>query len=117
MASWVFSHACNEIAVKVIQLLEQAGLSVQRSFDLKAAREHITNCSCPYHGTETCDCQMVVLLVYQEENDHPVTLLFHGHDNQTWINLDIAPHTQAPQFTQQIINNLQKIQSHKHALL
>lgn len=37
-----------------------------------------------------CDCQMVVLLVYQQENP-PVTLVAHGHDSHTSIILVETP--------------------------
>lgn len=73
-----------------IQLLSLAGLQVMRSFDLKAARAAHVDCTCPYHGTDQCDCQMVVLLVYGQDPT-PATLVFHGHDGQTQIALVDTP--------------------------
>lgn len=61
--------------------LEEKGLQVLRSFDLQMARSVHANCSCPHHGTEKCDCQMVVLLVYAPGKP-PITLVVHGHDGQ-----------------------------------
>jgi hypothetical protein len=76
-----------------IQRLDAAGLQVMRSFDLKAARAAQVDCTCPQHGTEQCDCQMVVLLVYGQDNQ-PVTLVVHGHDGKTQIALVDNPEEQ-----------------------
>ncbi len=64
--------------------LLDAGLQVVRTFDLQAARSTHLECTCPHHGTELCDCQMVVLLVYGG-NRPPLSLVAHGHDSQTWF--------------------------------
>ena len=76
-----------------IQRLNLAGFQVVRSFDLKVARSAHIDCTCPHHGTEQCDCQMVVLLVYGQESP-PVTLVAHGHDGQVQIALVDAPEQQ-----------------------
>lgn len=70
--------------------LELAGLQVVRSFDLKVARAAHVGCTCPHHGTEQCDCQMVVLLVYGQDGP-PATLVVHGYDGQTEISLVDIP--------------------------
>ena len=66
----------------VIQHLNQAGLQVMRSFDFQVARAAHLECGCQHHGTELCDCQMVVLLVYDRQNT-PVALVAHSRDHQT----------------------------------
>ena len=71
--------------------LELAGLQVLRSFDLKVARATHVGCTCPHHGTDQCDCQMVVLLVYGQD-EPPATLVIHGHDGQTQIALVDTPY-------------------------
>jgi hypothetical protein len=73
-----------------IRRLERFGLQVMRSFDLSVARAAQVGCTCPHHGTEHCDCQMVVLLVYGQDGP-PVTLVVHGHDGQTHIALVDTP--------------------------
>lgn len=70
--------------------LEDAALRVYRSFDLRSARNVSSTCACPDHGTEACDCQMVVLLVYGEQ-EIPATLVLHGHQGQTWMVLVEVP--------------------------
>lgn len=69
-----------------IERMRQSGLQVIRTFDLQETRAGEINCTCPNHGTEKCDCQMVVLLVYGKENQ-PASLVAHGHNGQTWFSL------------------------------
>ncbi|HEX5839854.1 MAG TPA: hypothetical protein VFY26_18605 [Anaerolineales bacterium] len=57
--------------------LQEAGLRLVRTFDLRTVRSGVHGCSCPHHGTEDCDCQLVVLLVYKA-GEQPVTLILHG---------------------------------------
>lgn len=70
--------------------LGDAGLRVYCSFDLRSARNVSSSCACPYHRTDACDCQMVVLLVYQEQGS-PATVVLHGHQGRTWLQLVDAP--------------------------
>ncbi len=57
------------------------GLQVVRSFDLHTVSGANGDCTCPYHGTDKCTCQYVVLLVYGEFGA-PATLTFHSRDAQ-----------------------------------
>jgi hypothetical protein len=66
--------------------LSQAGLSAVQTFNLNTARLGLHDCCCPNHGTEACDCQMIVLLVYGESGE-PATLILHGNNGQTWISI------------------------------
>jgi hypothetical protein len=73
--------------------LEQGGFQVVRTFDLQAARPAHLDCPCPHRGTAQCNCQMVVLLVYQGDSA-PVTMVVHGTDETSWfylINLQQQP--------------------------
>lgn len=74
----------------VIHRLAENGMEVMRSFDLQAARAAHTCCTCPRHGTEQCDCQMIVLLVYDRQSG-PLTLVAHGYNGQTHFSLTEAP--------------------------
>jgi hypothetical protein len=80
---------------QVTQRLIDDGLQVVRSFDLQTARSTHTNCTCPNHGTEICDCQMVVLLVYGKQGE-PLTLVAHSQDGRTYFELVDTPQ-QRPQ--------------------
>jgi hypothetical protein len=86
----------NDQAVRqVTQRLVDDGLQVVRSFDLQTARSTHTDCTCPNHGTERCDCQMVVLLVYSNQGE-PLTLVAHTQDGYTYFEMVDTPQ-QRPQ--------------------
>ncbi|RPI26229.1 MAG: hypothetical protein EHM70_19230 [Chloroflexota bacterium] len=79
---------------QIISLLSDAGLQIIQSFDLQAARSAHSTCSCPHHGTERCNCQMAVLLVYDlagEPSTGPITLVVHGRDGTTEVALVVNP--------------------------
>jgi len=86
--------SCEETVVWVIQQMSRVGLSVVRTFDLKVARLTHTDCPCPHHGTEQCDCQIVVLLVYGS-NSHPISIVAHCHEGRTMFSLVDNPHQRA----------------------
>ena len=77
---------CDEALQLTKRLLVNAGLRPVQTFDLNAARSLQHVCSCPNHGTDDCDCQMVVLLVYGKQGD-PATLVIHGQDGRSWVSL------------------------------
>lgn len=86
----VLKKDCGEAVRWLSDHLTQSGLQVVQTFDLHTARMDHSLCSCPHHGTEQCDCQMVVLLVY-ENGFPPVSLVAHGHDGKTWFTLVDSP--------------------------
>ena len=77
----------DEVRDRVEQQLTRAGYRVVQTFDLHAARLAHPDCPCPHHGTDNCNCQMVVLLVYQKRGAAPATLVIHGQDNRSWLSL------------------------------
>ena len=85
---------CDPVVTRVIQRMNDQGLQVLRSFDLQAARNAHTRCECPYHGTEQCNCQLIVLLVYGDTTQ-PATLVAHGRAGMTELLLAHSP-GQAP---------------------
>ena len=80
------NYSCDEALPRVNKQLKAAGLRTVQTFDLHSAMSGTHGCSCPNHGTEECDCQMVVLLVYGAAEE-PVTLILHGNRNRTWFSL------------------------------
>ena len=86
----VLKKECGDAVLWLSERLRQAGLQVMQTFDLQVARAAQGQCSCPHHGTEQCDCQMVVLLVYEHGN-LPASLVAHGRDGQTWFTLVESP--------------------------
>jgi hypothetical protein len=80
------NQPCDETLQWTKEQLSQSNLRVVQTFDLQSARTGLQDCSCPNHGTDQCNCQMVVLLVYGNAVE-PVTLILHGSNGQTWISL------------------------------
>jgi len=78
--------SCDQALQTTQATLSRAGLSAVQTFNLNTARLGLPDCGCPNHGTETCDCQMIVLLVYGESLE-PATLILHGNHGQTWISI------------------------------
>jgi len=70
--------------------LATANLRVVQTFDLHSTRHALEDCPCPHHGTDQCDCQMVVLLVYGDAAE-PATLILHSNDGQTWLSIAETP--------------------------
>ncbi len=81
-----FNCPCDKALLLTKKHLSQADLRAVQTFDLHAARVGLHDCGCPNHGTNECDCQMVVLLVYGKSAE-PVTLILHGNDGQTWFSI------------------------------
>ena len=74
----------------ITKALTSADLQVATSFNLRTARAAHTECGCPHHGTASCDCQMVVLLVYGTDAC-PATLVVHERDGHTNMSLVDTP--------------------------
>ncbi len=90
----ILEQPCNEAIAWVVRQVSGAGLQILRTFDLQVARIAHTECPCPHHGTDQCDCQMVVLLVYAD-NYQPISLVAHSHDGKTWFSLVDTPQQRA----------------------
>lgn len=82
----VLNETCEPAMRRVSGRLAAAGLQVVQTFDLQTARMAHVDCPCPHHGTEQCNCQMVVLLVYGEQ-PQPASLVVHSHEGRTWFSL------------------------------
>ncbi len=94
----VLRKPCDQAINWAATKLEQANFRAVRTFDLQVARTAHLDCPCPHHGTAQCDCQMVVMLVYQE-NTPPATLVIHGNEEMSWFYL--MTQTQQPISVQQ----------------
>ena len=84
------NHPSDEALQWTKNQLVRAGLHPIQTFDLHTARLAMHDCPCPNHGTDECDCQMVVLLVYGKIEE-PVTLILHGNNGQTWVSIANDP--------------------------
>lgn len=84
------NQSCDEALQWARKKLLQADLRPIQTFDLHTARLAMHDCPCPNHGTEDCDCQMVILMVYGKTAE-PATLILHGNDGQTWVSIAETP--------------------------
>ena len=75
---------CEKVLQWTNEQLTRTGLRTLQTFNLNTALAGTSNCICPDHGTGKCDCQMVILLIY-EPSWEPVTLILHGNHGQTWL--------------------------------
>lgn len=82
----ILEQSGTEVILWLGEVLTREGFRFVQTFDLQAARGNHSDCFCPYHGTDACDCQMIVLLVYGRERA-PVTLVVHSHDSRTWLSM------------------------------
>lgn len=87
-------HPCDKAVAWVISQVNGVGLQVMRTFDLQVARHDPADCPCPHHGTDQCDCQMVVLLIFGEDYQ-PISLVAHCYDGRTWFSLVDTPQQRA----------------------
>lgn len=96
--------SADESLVWLKERLAIANLRTVQTFDLSTARHSLEDCPCPHHGTDQCDCQLVVLLVYANYPE-PTTLIVHGNDGQTWLSIVERP---AQQPSKESIRAIQK---------
>ena len=90
----IFFNADSETAAQAATVaLTQRNFRVVRSFDLRSALVAHEDCACPYHGTNHCTCQFVVLLVYSATAG-PVGLTVHSYDTQARVQLVLDHLTQ-----------------------
>lgn len=81
---------CSRVLQWTVEQLTGAGLSTVQTFDLNTARAGTGDCLCQAHGTRACDCQMVILFVYEPPGE-PVALILHGSQGQTWLSFTETP--------------------------
>ena len=68
----------------LIKQLGQAGFVVLRTFDLQSARKESAECAGTNHSNDSCECHMLVLLVYQS-GQPPSTVIGRGDCDQAWF--------------------------------
>ena len=78
---------CNSVVAQVTAALKSTGYFVTQSFDLHSAMTDNGGCNC---DQDSCTCQMVVLLVYAQD-ESPVTLIFDSNQSQTIVYLVNSP--------------------------
>ena len=82
----VLDQICDQVLPWAEENLTRAGFRTVRTFNLQVARLAHPEYPCPNHGTNDCNCQMVILLVYGQHED-PATLIIHGQEGRSWVSL------------------------------
>lgn len=106
---------CETVITEIKKGLSGRGYAVMRSFDLKSACASYPDLICPHHGESPCDCQLVVLLVYEDETN-PVSLIIHSHRGQTEVSIVTFPDTQPdPELNASISSTLEDMTSRQES--
>jgi hypothetical protein len=86
-------QSSEQVTTRLMDALQQQGLQVTVSFDLRLARAGQIHCDCPYHGQAECTCQYAILLVYDpaQEDGTYRTMTLHGRDETVWLTLLQSP--------------------------
>lgn len=84
---FVLDQDCIAITNRLIQEVEKAGMQTMRSFDLDVVRSSGKGFCCPVHGTSSCTCHLVVLLILLRERGC-VTVILEGSNQQTSVYLE-----------------------------
>lgn len=102
----------SEAAVSTVTgRLTASGLGVVRSFDLRSACAAYPNQACPHHGQSECDCQLVVLLVF-DPLEQPASVILHTCNGETQVGLAASPIQQpSPRFEKRLRKILQRPKS------
>ena len=101
----VIDIQCARFVEPLKQAFTDAGLWVFQSFDLRSTRALHEGCTCAYHGTSQCTCELVVLLVYRALGD-PITLVLDGRDEQTYIFINDERGTSVRPATMEMIERI-----------
>jgi hypothetical protein len=96
---------CESAVFQVTTTLKSAGYLVLKSFDLNSAAPAPNTCNC---STDSCTCQMVILLVYAKEGP-PATLVFDSNRDQTIVYLVKNLSAALPVWIESLIPLLQEI--------
>jgi hypothetical protein len=101
----MLDQPCNLAVDWVAEQARRVGLTILRTFDLQMVRHDQTSCPCPHHGSDLCDCQMVVLFVYQVHKQ-PLAIIAHGYEGQTRFSVVNTPQQRADTHLEEAIRHL-----------
>jgi len=108
-------RSCRASAARLKKHLTATGLSVLQTFDLHSARLAHKDCPCPNHGTDRCECQMIVLLIHGT-GSISATLILHGDNHRTWLSLIDGPVQPAEALIQEAIQRVLQVNPSKEGL-
>jgi hypothetical protein len=100
----ILNQTCEQVQVWINEKLTHIGFRVVRTFDLHVARLAHSNCACPRHGTDDCNCQLIIVLVYGKQGD-PATLVIYGQDGRAWLSLAVPASGHGNQHLESVIRH------------
>ncbi len=80
---FVLPEPSDAVEILISSVLRSAGYLVVKSFDLHTAIQNHEGCEC---RSDSCDCQIIVLLIYAPQGA-PITLMLDGNKNETSVYL------------------------------
>jgi hypothetical protein len=98
----ILNQTCEQVQVWINEKMTHIGFCVVQTFDLHVARLAHSNCQCPCHGTDDCNCQLIIVLVYGKQGD-PATLVIYGRDGTAWLSLAVPASRHGNQHLESII--------------
>lgn len=66
------------------------GMHVIRSFDLQTAKAAYENYPCPHHGVNQCDCQLIVMFVYDDHGSQ-LKIIAYSKDQKSHFSIIDPP--------------------------
>ena len=85
---FIIESPCAQFVERLKIALIDKGFLVLQSFDLQSTRIIHDDCSCPHHGANQCNCEVIVLLIYQGRSA-PIPILLDGRDGKTFVSIVI----------------------------
>lgn len=102
------NQSSEDVLRSLVKALNHRELQAVASFNLRQARAQQVDCPCPYHETEDCSCQYIVLLVFAPKwlSEGYRTITLHGRDGQVWLSLLESPRPPAGASLEAVLLNV-----------
>lgn len=108
----VLEQPCSSAIPWVVSRVEQAGLNVLRTFDLPVASLERADCPYPDYSKDQNDWQMVVMLVYGDDNQQ-VSLIAQSQSGRTWLSLVDTPQQRADPRLESVIRQALDLETNR----
>jgi uncharacterized glyoxalase superfamily protein PhnB len=91
----VIDSNCYDAVEWLKNQLANAHLTLLRTFDSNDVSVSHSECHCPHHGANACNCQVMVFMVYKKGHSSPLSLVVHGYDGSTLLYVVDTPQQRA----------------------
>lgn len=83
----IVEMSCDQVVPITIRKLSQRGWRVMQTFNLHLTISDQQGCPCPHQASDPCDCQMRVLLIFDNQNE-PTPLFVFGSSGRTILSFE-----------------------------